>query len=603
MRSNRDRILSRVGLLAAVLIGCSVFLAVHLYQLQVRDHDIYFAKAKARYTAVTTTSGKRGEVFDRNGNMLVGNKPCEVLVADPSLIPPEQCGALADILCSELPLDRETVLRKLNTRIRIVQRGNAPPREVAIRYAVIARHVDFAVAGRIREKVRALKPRLPHVAFFSEEEYVRYYPKGELLSNVLGFTSYSKGEDVPVSGVERSFNQSMVPSNGKIRYERSRDGSQLPYGMREITREEKDGMNIYLTIDEVLQSIVEEELGHLYEKFTPRVVCAIMADPKTGEILALAQRPSFDPNDRSREMMENKLSWRLLSMDSPFEPGSIMKALSISLAIDDGTVTPDTMIDAEGGVWFYCGKQLKDSSRRNVIPVWVGVQKSSNIVTAKIGLMMGERRVFDGLRSFGLGQKTGIPLQPESTGIFRMPKNDKLWVTRAPIGYGIGVTPMQMVRAYCALADGGRLRKLRLFHHAEDPATGEIIEPADEPPVQLFRRPDTAAKMTNMLKAVTKVGGTAKTAGVPGFEVAGKTGTSRKVINGHYAEGKYFSTFIGYVPADDPKFVLMITLDEPHGALYGGLTAGPTFRAISERALKYLNVAPDPALMPAPKGK
>ena len=600
MHSNRNLILSRVGLVALFAVIFAILLAIRLYHVQIVDHAEYLSKAQKRYTAEKTTRGKRGGVYDCNGHMLVGNKPCETLIVDPALITtPEQAAAIADIICRELSVSREHVDRQINTKTRTRTNKDGSTRTVNIRYAVIARHVDTDIAKKIKQAVREIKPRVPLAAVYGEEDYLRYYPKGHLLTNVLGFTSFSQGEDVAVSGVESSFNRQMMPETGKVRYERARDGGQLPYGMREITQEEKDGFNIYLTIDEVLQSIVEEELDKMMAEYHPKGAYAIMADPKTGNILALAQRPTFNPNDRSVEAMRNKEAWRLLFIEDAFEPGSIMKALSISIALDEGVVTPESKFDAEGGTWFYRGKPLSDSSRRDVITVATAIQKSSNIVTAKIGLLMGEEMLYNGLKKFGIGEKTGIPLKPESRGIFpAISKWDGLSITRVPIGYSVAVTPMQMVRAYCALADNGNLRKLRLFDRAENPETGEWIENPLEPPVQIFKRPTTSQEMKTMLKAVTKEGGTARQAGIPGYDVAGKTGTSRKVVKGRYAPGKYYSSFIGFVPADDPAFVLMVTLDEPpSGRIYGGLIAGPTFRKIGERALSYLDIKPNPELM------
>ncbi len=599
MRTNRDLILARVGLMVAVFVISALLLAVHLYKVQVQDHAEYLAKAQQRYTTERTTRGKRGEVFDINGHMLVGNKPCATVVADPDLInDPEQINQLADLFASYLNVPREKVFNQLLTKTRNLKREDGTERTIKIRYVVIARQVDIDVATNLKEKVREIKPRLPRAAVYTEEDYIRYYPKGRLLANVLGFTSFSKGKDVAVMGVESSFNQQMMPEMGKMRYEQSRDGRQLQYGNREITKEERDGFNIYLTINEALQAIVEEEMDLMYEKFRPRSACIIMADPKTGNIMALAQRPNFNPNDRSAAAMANTEAWRLLFIENTFEPGSIMKALSISLALDAGVITPNSLFDGEGGTWFYKGKPLTDSSKRNIIPVSVAVQKSSNIVSAKIALKLGEEKLYAGLKKFGIGERTGFPLKPESRGLIAPLKRwDGLAITRVPIGYSVGVTPLQMVRAYCALADGGNLRKLRVFDHAENPATGERFYNPVEPPVRIFERPTTAKEMTDMLKLVTRDGGTAKQAGVPGFEVAGKTGTSRKVINGKYAQGKYNSSFVGYIPADNPAFVLLVTLDEPKGAIYGGITAAPTFRAICERALKYMNINPDPELL------
>lgn len=602
VRGNRELIVARASMVMLVLLLGAGALCWRLWVVQVKKHDYYFDRARERYTVEVSTRGKRGEVFDRKGNLLVGNQPCEVIVADPALISDEQVGQLTDVFCGTLGVDRADTLRRLTTRQRKIKRADGSERTVIVRYAVIARQVPLDAAAAMRERLAKIKPGLTHKAVYEEEDYIRVYPKGRLLANVLGFTSYSRGEDVAVSGVESSFNRAMMPGTGRTRYERARTGGQIFYGLREITREETDGFNIYLTIDEALQQIVEEELDKMVEKFSPRAASIIMADPKTGEILALAQRPTFNPNERSKAAMSDSSAWRLLCIENTFEPGSIMKGLSISLALDAGVITPNTVFNGYNGTWIYRGKPLSDSTKRGQMDVRTAVQKSSNIVTAQIGLLLGEKRLYDGLKRFGIGERTGVPLSPESRGmITNYAKWDGLMITRVPIGYAVGVTPMQMVRAYCALADGGNLRTLKLFHHAENAATGEIIEPEPETPVQVFTHPEVAAVISDMLKAVTKEGGTAKNAGVPGFETAGKTGTSRKVVGRHYSPGKYNSTFIGFVPADRPAFVLLVTLDEPKGAIYGGITAAPTFSAIAERALKYLDVSPDPELSEKPK--
>ena len=206
--------------------------------------------------------------------------------------------------------------------------------------------------------------------------------------------------------------------------------------------------------------------------------------------------------------------------------------------------------------------------------------------------MMGEQRLYRTLRKFGLGSRSGLPLTPESRGLFRSPdKWDGLSISRFGMGYGVAITPVQMLRAYCALAARGKLPTLRLLDRIVDPETGAEEEPQVEPPRQIYSNPATGDQIVNMMVTVTETGGTATRAAIPGYRVAGKTGTARKIENGHYVT-KYFASFVGFVPAEKPAFVLLITFDEPHGSIYGGTVAGPVWRRISERTLKYLNIAP-----------
>ena len=258
-------------------------------------------------------------------------------------------------------------------------------------------------------------------------------------------------------------------------------------------------------------------------------------------------------------------------------------------------VRPETIIDCETGYWIFRGKPLTDSHRIGKVSVTEVIKQSSNIGTAKIGIMMGEKNVYNNLRKFGFGQRTGIPLTPESVGDLK-PVNrwDGLTVSRIPMGYALNVTPVQMVRAYGALADNGNLRKIRLIDRIEDPETKEVKVMPYEPPVQMFKNLQAHREIVDMMVQVTGPGGTARQAAVKGYEVAGKTGTSRKYVPGvGYSKGKYFASFVGFVPAHDPAFVLLVTVDSPKGrSYYGGTVSGPVFRAIAERTLKYLNIAP-----------
>ena len=271
-----------------------------------------------------------------------------------------------------------------------------------------------------------------------------------------------------------------------------------------------------------------------------------------------------------------------------------MKPLVVAGALDRGIVTPETRFDCEKGLWFYGGKSLKDSHPMGILTVSEIIQHSSNIGTAKIALAMGEKTLDEVLRSFGIGSRTGIPLKPETVGIYRPLKLwDTLSITRFPIGQGVAVSPLQLVRGYCMLANGGHPVKLRLVDRIENPATGIEQKMPLEKHNSIFKDPSTHKKIVEMMKTVTGQGGTAKTAAIRGYYVAGKTGTAQKFVDGAYSRKKYIANFAGFVPADNPRFVLLVVADEPNGGIYGGTVAGPTFQTIAERTLKYLNVKPD----------
>jgi len=575
----------RVQLLVILAVLLFVSLVFRLYHVQVTRHDELLKRAQEQYTSTTKTSGKRGEIYDFNGNLLVGNIPCCTIVADPSEAgDAAQCRKTAAILARYLQLPEADIFKDLMDKKRDKKDTDGKENSVPRRYALIAKEVALPLAEKLGRVLKVEKCK----AISIQNSSKRYYPKDELLANILGFTNIENDKTIAVFGIEKFFNRVIEPSAYVNHYERSRDGIPL---VVQPERHALDGVNIYLTIQEPIQSIMEDELDALVEKWHPLAAYAIMADPNNGNVLALAQRPSFNPNDRAAM---DPQAWRNRITEDVFEPGSAMKPIAISGAIDAGVVSPNTRFDCERGHWYYAGKTLHDSHPLGILSVAEIIQKSSNVGTAKIAITMGAPRLYNTLRSFGLGQSTGIPLKPETKGILRkLEKWDSLSIARFPIGQGVAVSPLQLVRAYCALANGGHLVKLRLVDRVANPDTGTVIHNPIEDVPSIYKNPTTHQKMVEMMKRVTEEGGTAVKASIPGFDVAGKTGTSQKFINGQYSTNRFFATFIGFVPAEKPRLVLLVTVDEPKNAHYGGTVAGPHFKAIAEKTLQYLNVMPD----------
>ncbi len=605
LTSSNDVIRFRIKLAAVVLLfPLAGYLVYRLYTVQITMHDEYLGKARARYTTTKVTTAKRGEIFDHEGHLLVSNIPAAVVTADPGNLTGEaQRKKLAYLLSANLDRNYRDCYERLSpTRVKRDKEGkpvtgtDGKPVLVPSRYAVIARDVPLATAEKLKEIARI--NRINGVLFFNEDAYMRTYPKGTLLSNVLGYTNLVDDSFVPQIGLEKQLNQEITGNSGLESYERTRDGLPLSYGMHESVAS-RDGKNIYLTIREPIQAILEEELDAAFEKWKPKTLYAAIVDPKTGDILAIAQRPTFNPNIRSTFTPE---AARTRIVEDGLEPGSIAKPFSVGKALDWRVVTPEDKFDCEKGRWMYLGKPLTDSHAYEMLSVSEIIQKSSNIGTAKIGLQLGPKRVYDTLKLFGLGDKTGLPFPLETSGYVPPLKRwDGLSITRFPIGYGIRVSPVQMLRAYCALANNGLLPQLRLIDRIEDPETHEITKQPILPPKQLFDRPEAHRQLVEMMIRVTEEGGTARKAAIPGYEVAGKTGTSRKFIPGRgYAPGKYFSSFIGFVPARDPALVMLVTMDEPTGSYYAGTVSAPTFSATALRVLRHLNIPPDPARLPAP---
>ena len=559
------------------------FLVYHLHKVQILRHDELSAKAREKYTIETRKENVRGEIFDCGGNLLVGNSPVGNIAADPCAIEKEkECRETAAFLAAELNLPEAEIYRKLSCKTFIFTENNEKKIRKR-RYVLLKKDIPFAEFERIREHIAQAKLR----GISCQISLKRTYPKNSMLANILGFTTSDRDKVTARSGLEKFFDNNMSSVAGKIKYERSRDGAPLAFG--EIFREiGHDGDDYFLTIREPIQAILEEEIDRLMETSRAKRAYMVMADPYTGDILGVAQRPTFNPNDRSRltpASMGNPIA------EMAFEPGSIMKPFAVAGALDLGLVRPDTLIDCENGRWTYAGKKLGDTHKIGTITVAEVIKESSNIGTAKIAIQIGEPRLKNILSSFGFGQRTGVPLRPETVGQFyRNPS--KISITRYPIGQGLSVSPLQMVRAYCMIANGGYQVKLR-FVDRKRKSDGTIVKTSVLPGKKIFRRPETSREILSMMRLVTEPGGTGTAAAVRGYHVAGKTGTAQKVVNGRYSSKVHTSSFVGIVPATRPRFVLLVTADEPQGPQYGGTVAGPFFSSAAERTLKYLRETPE----------
>ncbi len=576
---------TRICVIGVVLIVGLMSIGARFYHVQINRHDELYGKARGLYTGVRKASGNRGHIYDISGSLLAGNMPCADIIADPQQTGDEKdCEATALMLSVKLDIPGGTIFQKLSTKERDGRQ---------LRYALIQSNVPLETAEGIRLQAR----ESGHRGLFFQNKTRRFYPKGSLLAQTIGFVNVERDETIPVTGLEMATEAEVASAEGKVVMERDRKGRALTYGYVEID-ESRDGNNVYLTIDEQIQIFVEEELDRLFQEFKPKAAYAIMVDPRNGNIMAMAQRPTFDPNDRSTMHPD---TWRNRMITDVLEPGSTMKSMVIGAALDHGIVTPDTRFDCEDGYWNE--QKLRDSHRMGESSVTRIIAESSNIGTGKIATLMGKPLLYRTFRRFGVGSPTGIPLKPESRGVLRKPDAwDYLSISRFSIGQGLSMTPMQLVRSYAALASG-RLHKLRLIDRMHDSETGKTVVVPIEPASHVFRHPWAHRQLIEMLKLVTKERGTARRAAIPGYSVAGKTGTSQKWISpvpgsgerGRYSNSEYFASFVGFVPADNPAFVLAVIADEPHGSYYGGIVAAPAFREIAIKTLAYLNVPPDEA--------
>jgi len=348
-----------------------------------------------------------------------------------------------------------------------------------------------------------------------------------------------------------------------------------------------------LTIDSAIQHIVETALADAAQKHTPKSITGIVIRPRTGEILAMASLPDYDPNNLNTVTTNTRN--RVIS--DIVEPGSTFKIVVVSGALNNGVVKLTDEFDCEHGHFAFAGRVLHDHEAFGTLTTESIITKSSNIGAAKIGIKLGEQTLYDYAWDYGFGQLTGIPLPGEARGILYPVKYwSKVSIAQIPMGHGVAVTRLQMAMAMAAIANNGLLMRPMIVSRLQD-RDGRVIEQYEPQSVRQVVRPETSREMVTALKTVVSKEGTSPEAAMKNYVVAGKTGTAQKVENGTYASGKYISSFIGFFPADNPELCIAVVMDEPKEGYYGGKVCGPVFREIAERCASYLNIPPDPNMM------
>ena len=569
------------------LACCFTGFSARLVYLQVNQFEMYTRLAAQKHVKKQPIYARRGAIQDVNGETLADNEPLKTVIADESLItdPAKVAAAIADLVRMK-PAELQ---KKITT----------PPGEKPRKYEIIAKEVAEADASEIVKRLE--KQKLKGIYF--EQDSRRVYPNGEMLCHVLGFMN---GDHSGIQGIEMTMNRYLHGEDGFRYTERDRTGKEIvPYRGQE--HPERNGYNVRLTVNMGLQNIVETELDAVFKQYRPEMATAIMMDPKTGRILAMANRPSFNPNVLSEGETVGMKNCAIINM---VEPGSTFKIVTAAAALNDKLVTLDSIISCENGRFSYAGKVLKDHGHGDHPDLSVAdvLVKSSNIGAAKLGMKLGEQRFYEYIRSFGFGERTGISLPGEIAGIVHPPhKWSKISITRLPMGQGVGVTPLQMVSAMCAIANGGKLMLPQIVDSVVDDEGKPMVT---YPPVMVREvvTPETTEKVKSALKDVVSKRGTAFAAAVPGFSVAGKTGTAQKPdAHGGYYESRYVTSFIGFMPVEDPQFVCLVMVDDAKASEtqnYGGTIAAPVFARIGEQAARYLNLQPDMELnQPSPSIK
>lgn len=547
----------RAVILNTAIIFSFFLVSLRLMDLMVLNHKRLSERAKQQHIKVEDIQVRRGIIFDRRGRELALNLEMESLYCDPE----------------SLVINREET-RKLAAVI------NREPRVILAKIPDGGRFtwIERKLRPETAEKIRNLN--IEGLGFVGEAK--RFYPKAELASHILGFVGI---DNQPLEGIELKYDRYLKTSGGKVLLERDASGRTLSSGVNK----EAKGNNMVLTIDEVLQRIVEKELDKAMFQWKASAASAIMMDPFTGEILALANRPSFDPNRAGNASGSDK---RNRSITDLYEPGSTFKIIVGIGALEEKLVRPHTFFDVSKGSIEVGGKTIRDVHKYGVITFREVIQKSSNVGSIMIGTRLGKERIYKYARLLGVGEKTGIDLPGEVSGWISLPER---WsgtsLGAVSIGQEVAVTPLQMLRAYSAVANGGFLVTPHVVSEIFSP-DGRVIASFRDRQGKRVLSERTAGTFKEILKSVTEDGGTGESAAVDGNEVAGKTGTAQIInpLTKRYSKEKYVSSFVGFVPVNKPRLALIVVIYEPKGQIYGGVVAAPVFKGITDQALSYLDV-------------
>ncbi len=556
----RGDLRARVLILAALLAAAFGGLTGRLAWLQVVKRAELAQLAERQYSRTVVLHAQRGPILDRQGTPLATSTPTESLFVQPRSVgdPVRVTARLAPII-------------------------GLPPAEV---HAVLTSSRSFVWLRRrlppaVAAGVRAL--REPGLGFLPEP--LRLYPNRELAAHVVGFEGVEGG----LEGIERAFEGELAGTPGKAIVGRDALGREV--AAPHMLEPPQPGLGVMLTLDRAIQYMTERELDAAYRRTGARSAMAVVLDPRTGEVLALAIRPTFNPNTFLDVPSRDR--WRDRAVTDPFEPGSTFKVILAAAALEEGVVRPEDRIYGENGSVTIAKTTIHDWKKYGWLTFSEVLQNSSNVGSIKVGLALGRERYYRYMSAFGFGAATGVGLPGESRGLLRAPGRwSLLSLPTMSIGQEVSVTALQLVSAFGAVANGGTLMQPRIVRATFD-AEGREVRRFAPTPVRQVISPETARTLTRILVRVVE-SGTGHNAAIPGYEVAGKTGTAQKLdpATRRYSRSPGVLSFVGWAPADEPRFVMLVVLDEPRKEQWGSEAAAPIWSAIGRGILRYLEVAP-----------
>ncbi|MEX5746446.1 peptidoglycan D,D-transpeptidase FtsI family protein [Massilia sp. X63] len=544
----------RSRLVLFVLFSAFVALGARALWLQGVSTQFLQKQGKSRYERVVELPAARGKIMDRHGQVLASSLPVKAVAAFPKEVLKE-------------PADKLAELARLLEMPQAELRAKLDPKRT---YVYLKRQVEMGAVEKIEKlKIEGIDTR---------KEYKRYYPQGEVMTHLVGFTNV---EDKGQEGMELFHQKALMGVPGSRRVIRDRLGHIAEdLGM---FREPHEGKDLTLSVDSKLQYIAFTSVKNAVEKFNAQAGGAVVLDVETGEVLAMANYPTYNPNDRSK-LTGAQLRNRVIT--DTFEPGSTIKPVTVALGLETKRITPDTVFDLNPGYIMVTGKRIRDTHNYGVRNVGGIIQKSSNIGVVKISQMIPQQEMWEMYTKLGYGQAPRFGFPGATAGRVRPWKSWKpIEYANMAFGHGLSVSLLQMARSYMIFARNGDIIPLSFLKVDEKPVGQQVISPK------------TAAQVRTMLESVVGPEGTASKAQVPGYRIGGKTGTAEKIVNGRYSRTDNIGYFVGIAPMSKPRFIIAVMVDNPRGAFRtGGSVAAPTAADLAANALRAANVPPDSSI-------
>jgi cell division protein FtsI (penicillin-binding protein 3) len=558
----------RSRLMVAGLALGFIGLSVRAAYIQIIGNDFFVKQGEVRFARTLELPANRGRILDRNGLILASSIPAQAIWAFPEEVSQQADHAKLAALAKLLGMSLKDVQAKLADDEKT--------------FVYIKRQVDEDIAKKIAD--------LRIAGIYQRKEYRRQYPEGAAMAHIVGFTDI---EDKGLEGIEQTFNEQLAGRIGSRRVIRDRLGrvvESVGDGVPPV-----DGRDVHLTIDSKIQYFAWQKLRSAVEAQRAKGGSVVVLDVQTGEVLALANYPSYDPNNRKNltgEQLRNR------ALTDIYEPGSTMKPVTVALALEQKKVTPQTVIATEPGRLTIQGATIGDVHNYGTLTVNGVIQKSSNVGVTKVAQRLSSQDMWENFRHIGVGQKPDLPFPGIASGRLRP------WKSWRPIehatmsyGYGLSASLFQITRAYSVFAREGVLMPVSLVRAGTADASGKLLPTDSSAGVRVYR-PDVARDVMHMLHLVTSPGGTAQQAQTSGYSVGGKTGTARKQVGKNYSENHYRASFVGVAPIETPRVVVGVMIDEPQGSIYGGAVAAPVFSEVVQQTLRLLGVTPDMSVQP-----